>query len=151
MVRNPTGSVCKGFGQPISHFGVRGDLSMPHSFWRLQAWHPAIQPFLEGPDMRAHRIVLSLAIPVTCGILTQTPVAAEEYRGTLEQQMACTPDVWRLCFDQMPDVSRITACLRQNTPQLSGGCRAVFESNAQVPDPVRPRGRNEQPKSYSNQ
>jgi hypothetical protein len=101
--------------------------------------------------MRAHRIVLSLAIAIACGIAVQTPVSAEEYRGTLEQQMACTPDVWRLCFDQMPDVNRITACLRQNTPQLSGGCRAVFESNAQVPDPAASGRRSEQPRSYSNQ
>ena len=45
--------------------------------------------------------------------------------------MACTPDVWRLCSDQIPDAGRITSCLRQNTPSLSGNCRAVFESNAQ--------------------
>jgi hypothetical protein len=63
--------------------------------------------------------------------------------------MACTPDVWRLCGDQIPDVNRIVACLRQNAPQLSNGCRAVFESNASaqpsdgapaVPQP-RPRAR----------
>ena len=96
--------------------------------------------------MRVHRIFLSLAISAACGIAIQTSASAEEYRGTLEQQMACTPDVWRLCFDQIPDVNRITECLRQNTPQLSGGCRAVFESNASVPDssaPV-PRRRNDQ-------
>ena len=66
--------------------------------------------------------------------------------------MACTPDVWRLCSDQIPDVNRIVACLRQNTPQLSNGCRAVFESNAEQqqanrgppqrgPQQTAPRGR----------
>ena len=45
--------------------------------------------------------------------------------------MACTPDVWRLCSDQVPDVGRIVACLRQNTPQLSSNCRAVFETSAE--------------------
>ena len=43
--------------------------------------------------------------------------------------MACTPDVWRLCSGQIPDVDRIVACLRQNTPQLSDGCRAVGEAS----------------------
>ena len=61
--------------------------------------------------------------------------------------MACTPDVWRLCFDQIPDVNRITACLRQNTPQLSGPCRSVFESNASMPEPVAPKRRNDQSRS----
>jgi hypothetical protein len=52
--------------------------------------------------------------------------------------MACTPDVFRLCGAQMPDVNRIVACLRENTPQLSGPCRAVFESNASAPNPAAP-------------
>jgi hypothetical protein len=81
---------------------------------------------------------ISLAVTIAAGIAIQNPAFADEYRGTLEQQMACTPDVWRLCFDQVPDVNRITACLRQNTPQLSGACRSVFESNASVPAPPAP-------------
>ena len=79
--------------------------------------------------MRTQRIVLGLAIAIG-GI---APAFSQEYRGTWEQQMACTPDVWRLCGEQIPDVSRIVACLRQNTPQLSSGCRAVFQSNNQMP------------------
>jgi len=43
--------------------------------------------------------------------------------------MACTPDVFRLCGAQIPDVNRIVACLQQNTPQLSPQCRAVFASS----------------------
>ena len=77
--------------------------------------------------MRTQRIVLGLAIAIG-GI---APAFSQEYRGTWEQQMACTPDVWRLCGDQIPDVNRIVACLRQNTPQLSSGCRAVFETSAE--------------------
>ncbi len=46
--------------------------------------------------------------------------------------MACTPDVFRLCGAQIPDVNRIVACLQQNTPQLSGPCRAVFDSSASL-------------------
>ena len=80
--------------------------------------------------MQTQRIVLSLAIAIA-GIGAAAPASSQEYRGTWEQQMACTPDVWRLCGDQIPDVSRIVACLRQNTPQLSSGCRAVFDSSAE--------------------
>ena len=89
--------------------------------------------------MRVHRIILSIALSTAGGIAVQNPASAEEYRGTFEQQMACTPDVWRLCSDQIPYVDRITACLRENTPQLSGGCRAVFESNNSVPQRAAPR------------
>jgi hypothetical protein len=89
------------------------------------------------PSMRTQRIVLSFAIAIgATGAVA--PASSQEYRGTWEQQMACTPDVWRLCSDQVPDVSRIVACLRQNTPQLSNNCRAVFESqaNAQQQQPA---------------
>jgi hypothetical protein len=90
--------------------------------------------------MRTRRILLSFALSIACGVvvqtvLIQTPASAEE-RGTLEQQMACTPDVFRLCGAQIPDTNRIVACLRENTPQLSGPCRSVFESNASVPPPA---------------
>jgi hypothetical protein len=101
--------------------------------------------------MRAHRIALSLAIAAACGLAIQTPALSDEYRGTFEQQLACTPDVWRLCGDQIPDVNRIVACLRQNTPQLSDGCRAVFESNNSVPDQATPGRSAAQPRSYRNQ
>ena len=101
--------------------------------------------------MPTQRIVLSLAIAIGAAS-TMAPASSQEYRGTWEQQMACTPDVWRLCSDQVPDVSRIVACLRQNTPQLSNNCRAVFETNAEqqqanrgstqrVPQQAAPRSR----------
>jgi hypothetical protein len=100
--------------------------------------------------MQTQRIVLGLALAIA-GLGAVAPASSQEYRGTWEQQMACTPDVWRLCSDQVPDVSRIVACLRQNTPQLSNNCRAVFESqaNAQQQQPggrgpqqqMAPRGR----------
>ena len=101
--------------------------------------------------MRTQRIVLGLAVAIG-GTGVTAPAWSQEYRGTWEQQMACTPDVWRLCGDQIPDVGRIVACLRQNTPQLSSNCRAVFESSAEqqqanrappqrVPQQTAPRGR----------
>src|SRR3954466_16102923 len=94
---------------------------------------------MKGTDMAAPRIVLSLALAIGSAGAAQTILFAEEYRGTWEQQMACTPDVWRLCSSQVPDVNRIVGCLRQNTELLSRPCRAVFESNNSVPTP--PRGR----------
>ena len=92
--------------------------------------------------MRTKLVVLSLVLPLG-GMLMPGAASAEPYRGTWEQQMACTPDVWRLCGAAIPDVDRIVACLRQNTPNLSDGCRAVFESNNSMDQQqsVPPRGR----------
>jgi len=52
---------------------------------------------------------------------------ARGYPGTSDQQAACTPDVLRLCRDDIPIVSRIVACLKRQRPLLSERCRAVFE------------------------
>jgi hypothetical protein len=68
----------------------------------------------------AGAVVLSLA-----GVF---PAIGAEYRGTQDQQQACTPDVMRLCADSVPDVSRIVACLRHNRSNLSAPCGAVFSA-----------------------
>ena len=89
--------------------------------------------------MLSQRIILVLALSVG-GLVGPGAAVAQDNRGTMEQQMACTPDVMRLCGAQIPDPDRIVACLRYNTPQLSEPCRAVFTSNdnaQQVAQPIR--------------
>jgi hypothetical protein len=94
----------------------------------------------KGTDMRVYSVGLGVALSIAGGIAVHEEAFSQEYRGTLEQQLACTPDVFRLCGEQIPDTNRIVACLRQNTPQLSGPCRAVFESNASAPGQAVPPG-----------
>jgi hypothetical protein len=48
--------------------------------------------------------------------------------GTAEQRAACTPDVFRLCSSEIPNISRIVACLKQQKPNLSKPCQAVMNS-----------------------
>lgn len=90
--------------------------------------------------MAAQRVVLCLALAVGSAAAMHGTALAQENRGTMEQQMACTPDVWRLCSDMIPDRDRIVGCLRQNTASLSEPCRAVFESKNASRQPT-PRGR----------
>jgi hypothetical protein len=47
--------------------------------------------------------------------------------GTPEQRKACTPDVYRLCAGEIPNVRAITACLRRQKASLSPACAALFE------------------------
>lgn len=60
-----------------------------------------------------------------------TGVAHAQYQGTPEQRRACTPDVYRLCAGEIPNVRAITACLRRNKPSLSEACRTAFDQAAQ--------------------
>jgi hypothetical protein len=116
---------------------------------------PIENPWNKGGTMQAPRLVLIVATFVACAGALQNAAFAQENRGTLQQQLACTPDVFRLCGEQIPDTNRIVACLRQNTPQLSDACRAVFESNASVPQPsaqqIAPARRGDLQRRYDDQ
>ncbi|GJD61174.1 hypothetical protein [Methylobacterium frigidaeris] len=70
--------------------------------------------------MRTSFIRTSLITLTLCGA---SPAFAE---GTSAQRAACTPDVWRLCAGEIPNVSGITACLRREKPKLSPACRQVM-------------------------
>ena len=49
-------------------------------------------------------------------------------RASDEGRRACTPDVFRLCSEFIPDATQITICLQQRVRFLSPECRAVFTS-----------------------
>ena len=80
-------------------------------------------------------LMLAMALPVSLWA-----TAGEAY--TPEQQQACTPDAFRLCSSDIPDVDRVTACMIRSKSQLSPGCRALFRSGPE-PDEVAaaPAGR----------
>jgi hypothetical protein len=47
-------------------------------------------------------------------------------QGTPEQQQACTPDVMRLCSAFVPDIPKITVCMRHNWKSVSPACRTAL-------------------------
>jgi hypothetical protein len=63
---------------------------------------------------RALVFILAIAAPLTAFAQSQ------------EDQAACTPDVMRLCQQDIPDAGRIVACLVRSKLQLSPGCSVVF-------------------------
>src|SRR5207248_5807036 len=71
-------------------------------------------------------LLLATALSVSIG-----PAAGQTY--TPEQEQACTGDAFRLCSSDIPDVSRVTACMVRNKAQLSPGCRTHFRAG---PEPT---------------
>ena len=78
-----------------------------------------------------------LAVAMSVSI---SPAAGQGY--TPEQEQACTGDAFRLCSSEIPDISRVTACMVAKKSQLSPACRAHFGPD---PEPsaaaARPAGR----------
>jgi hypothetical protein len=55
--------------------------------------------------------------------------------GTADERAACTPEVFRLCSSEIPNVDRIIACMKAKKASLSVPCKAVFDR--QPPRSVR--------------
>jgi hypothetical protein len=71
------------------------------------------------------RVDLALLLGLVLALLATGSASAEP--GTPDQKRACTPDVYRLCAGEIPNVRAITACLRRQKASLSDACRAVFQ------------------------
>jgi hypothetical protein len=82
-------------------------------------------------------------LPAIMVVLITGPACAQpepgEYRGTQDERMACTGDVFRLCASYIPNVTNIVACLKTQTPNLSPACRVVFEERPSPRRNARPR------------
>ena len=82
-----------------------------------------------------NRYLFSAVIFAALAVASASPVLAQsqEYRGTPEQQNACRPNVFRFCAEEIPNVRKITACLRRHMAQLTPDCQAIFLAAEQKP------------------
>jgi hypothetical protein len=93
------------------------------------------------------RLTCSASWGILLALLSATLSPAPCFsQGTLEQRIACTPDVLRLCGAFIPNADEITSCLREKNAELSDACRTAFEpATTQLPgvsDGTRARNRN---------
>lgn len=70
--------------------------------------------------------MISVRIAFVSVGLALLPAAALAQQGSADDEMACTPDVYRLCASQVPDETAIVACLEHNKASLSAACKQVF-------------------------
>jgi hypothetical protein len=68
--------------------------------------------------------IIGLLIVALAAGVSRSSLAAQS--GTAEERAACTPDVLRLCFFEIPDQKRIVACLNRKTSELSPACHDVM-------------------------
>jgi hypothetical protein len=67
-----------------------------------------------------------LAAAIGLGLILVSATSAFAV-GTPEQRRACTPDVYRLCAGEIPNVGAITSCLQRHKGSLSSACRAAMD------------------------
>ncbi len=66
-------------------------------------------------------IVLAVAASLSAVTSTSSFAYSDEARAQ------CTGDAFRLCSSEIPNISKITACMVKNKSSLSAGCRAVMD------------------------
>ena len=95
------------------------------------------RPCMAGPAMNMesrNRVVRLRSMPlarwwVLVAMLPATASPAPCFaQGTLEQRLACTPDVLRFCSAFIPNADEITTCLRGKNAELSDACRTAVET-----------------------
>jgi hypothetical protein len=59
--------------------------------------------------------------------LSFSALSTSSFAFSAEAQQMCSGDAMRLCSSEIPDVSRITACMIRQRSSLSSGCRTVLE------------------------
>lgn len=69
---------------------------------------------------------MNVAISASYVLIASLLASPALAQGNSLQRAACTPDVFRFCSSEIPNVDRITSCLRRDRTRLSGGCQAVF-------------------------
>lgn len=63
----------------------------------------------------------------TLALFSLIAVTVPAFAETDAERSACTPDVWRLCASEIPNVEAIKLCLLRERPRLSLACRTVMQ------------------------
>ncbi len=70
------------------------------------------------------RIGFALAVAASTSL-----VSTASFAYSAEQQQMCTGDAFRLCSSEIPNISKITVCMRAHRSSLSPGCRMVMDKD----------------------
>jgi hypothetical protein len=68
-------------------------------------------------------VALALALSATAMSSTAS------HAFSAEAQQMCTGDAFRLCGSDIPNIAKITVCMRAQRASLSTGCRAVMDKD----------------------
>ncbi len=74
------------------------------------------------------RIVRFICLAALFNGLSLYGIDAAVAQGTDAERQACTSDAMRLCQDAIPDVAKVTACMKAKYSQLSQPCRLAMAS-----------------------
>jgi hypothetical protein len=81
---------------------------------------------LEFPQRRRFGVIHRMTAAIAFAIFAVPTLALAQDRGSEKDQEACTPDVFRLCQEFIPNEAPIVACLKAKHAELSTACSLVM-------------------------
>ena len=85
------------------------------------------QRLTKGLTMNAFNKATRRAGLILAFIVSAAVSSTSSFAFSPEAQQMCTGDAMRLCGSEIPNVSKVTACMRRNRSNLSTGCRTVMD------------------------
>ena len=71
--------------------------------------------------------VRKLSVALTVAASFSAISSTSSFAFSAEAQSMCTGDAFRLCSSEIPNISKITACMMKQRASLSSGCRTVMD------------------------
>jgi hypothetical protein len=83
----------------------------------------------EEPNMTASftRTIRQAGLVLAFAVSLSTLSSTSSFAFSAEAQQMCTGDAMRLCGSEIPNISKITACMMAKRASLSSGCRSVMD------------------------
>jgi hypothetical protein len=88
-------------------------------------------------EIAARAVLRKVSRPVMVALALSCFATASFALGSADERAACTPDVFRLCSSEIPNVSKIIACMQAKKTSLSPACRAVMDKPSNAPGAKR--------------
>ena len=74
------------------------------------------------------RLIAGLLLTLAATDLASAKQMSDKERMRAQAEHLCYGDVQKLCNADIPDETKITACMGVHRAQLSSGCRKVFDA-----------------------
>ncbi len=74
------------------------------------------------------RLIVGLLLTLAATDLASAKQMSDKERMRAQAEHLCYGDVQKLCNADIPDETKIAACMSVHRAQLSPGCRKVFDS-----------------------
>jgi hypothetical protein len=90
--------------------------------------------------MVATRISTVYKVGLTLGLALSmsTLETSSSFSYSAKARQMCMGDAFRLCSSEIPNISRIVACMRRNKANLSPGCRSVMDQEDTAATKTKP-------------